>query len=79
MKCHKRLFILGLSVVLATLAGCCCGGGDTTTVVEKQPVNTTVSTTPLGDELIKLKEAHDKGALTDKEYEAAKEKLLKGQ
>jgi hypothetical protein len=66
--------------VLATLTGCCCGGGsDTTTVVEKQPINTTVSTAPLGDELIKLKEAHDKGALTDKEYEDAKAKLLKGQ
>jgi hypothetical protein len=60
------------------LAGCCCGGGTdekTTTIIEKQPV----STAPLGDELIKLQEAHDKGALSDKEYEDAKARLLKGQ
>ena len=75
MKNGKVFLLLGLFAVLLTLAGCCCGGGDTTTVVEKQPV----STTPLGEELIKLQEAHDKGALTDKEYEDAKAKLLKGQ
>jgi hypothetical protein len=31
----------------------------------------------LGEELIKLKEAHEKGAMTDKEYEDAKKSLLK--
>jgi hypothetical protein len=31
----------------------------------------------LGEELIKLKEAHEKGAMTDKEYEDAKKNLLK--
>ena len=76
MKWRKTLLFLGLCSLLVALAGCCCGGGDSTkTVVEKQPVNTT----PLGDELIKLKEAYDKGALTEKEYEEQKAKLLKGQ
>ena len=73
---HGRLFCLACTLLL-TLGGCCCGGnGETkTTVIEKQPV----STAPLGDELIKLKEARDKGALSEKEYEDAKAKLLKGQ
>jgi len=74
MNWSKHLMTLGL---FALLTGCCCGGGsDTkTTVIEKQPVNTA----PLGDELVKLKEAYDKGALTEKEYEEQKAKLLKGQ
>ena len=73
MKWCKSLLVLGL---FALLAGCCCGGTDNnTTVIEKQPVNIT----PLGDELIKLKEAHEKGALTDQEYEEQKAKLLKAQ
>jgi hypothetical protein len=78
MKSVNGLLMCSLFVLVVALGGCCCGGnGETTTVIEKQPVP--VSTTPLGDELIKLKEAHEKGALTDKEYENAKEKLLKGQ
>ena len=72
MKVIKSLLVLGLFVLLVSLSGCCCGGSDTV-VVEKQPVNTN----PLGEELVKLKEAHDKGALTDKEYEEQKAKLLK--
>ena len=77
MKWRKILLFLGLCSLLGALAGCCCGGGSdsTNTVIEKQPVNTT----PLGDELIKLKEAYDKGAMTEKEYEEQKAKLLKGQ
>jgi hypothetical protein len=41
-------------------------------VVEKQPI----STAPLGEELIKLKEAYEKGAMSEKEYEEAKKNLL---
>ena len=69
-KCFLFLVIFALSVALTG----CCGGGETT-IVEKQPINTA----PLGEQLIKLKEAHDKGAITDKEYEDQKAKLLKGQ
>jgi len=65
-----------LLVLLVVLNGCCCGGSDTETkIIEKQPV----SSAPLGEELIKLQEAHDKGALSDKEYEDARERLLKQQ
>lgn len=74
-RCKSWLILCVFSAMII-MGGCCCGGnGETTTVIEKQPV----STTPLGDELIKLQEAHEKGALSDKEYEDAKAKLLKGQ
>jgi len=73
MKWYKGLLIVVMFALMVPMAGC-CGGGTDTKIVEKQPVKEV----PLGDELIKLKEAHDKGALTDKEYEAAKAKLLKG-
>ena len=74
----KLCTLLTVSALALTLTGCCCGGTDTETktetkVIEKQPV----STAPLGEELIKLKEAHEKGAMTDKEYEDAKKSLLK--
>ena len=70
-------FKLGITLVIAVFAltagGCCCGGTDTETkVVEKQPI----STAPLGEELIKLKEAYEKGAMSEKEYEEAKKNLL---
>lgn len=76
MRTFRIFLFIAIGALLISVAGCCCGGGgsDTsTTVIEKQPV----SGAPLGDELIKLKEAHDKGAITDEEYEAAKKKMLK--
>ena len=76
MKWRQTLLFLGLCSLLLALAGCCCGGGDSSnTVIEKQPVQTA----PLGDQLIKLKEAYEKGALTEKEYEEQKAKLLQEQ
>ena len=70
----KLCTVLTVGALSLTLAGCCCGGDSKeTTVIEQQPV----STAPLGEELIKLKEAHEKGAITDKEYEDAKKSLLK--
>ena len=70
----KLCTVLTVGALALTLAGCCCGGDSKeTTVIEKQPV----STAPLGEELIKLKEAHEKGAITDKEYVDAKKRLLK--
>jgi hypothetical protein len=77
MKVWKGCCLLVLLALLVSLSGCCCGGGsDTETkIIEKQPV----STAPLGEELIKLQEARDKGALSEKEYEDAKARLLKQQ
>lgn len=79
MRLSHTLLLCAFCALLLTLGGCCCGGGGgetktSTTVIEKQPV----STAPLGDELIKLQEAHEKGAISDKEYENAKARLLKG-
>jgi hypothetical protein len=37
----------------------------------------TTTTTTLGDELKDLKDAYDKGIITEKEYNAAKEKIIK--
>lgn len=45
-----------------------CGGNDT---------NTTVQTTETqGKQLLDLKEAYDKGVITEKEYKKTKEKIL---
>ena len=73
----RSLGVLLAFILIASLfvGGCCCGGDTETKIIEKQPV----STAPLGEELIKLKEAHEKGAVSDEEYEKAKEKLLKEQ
>lgn len=69
---HRRIYSILLIGALAFALVGCCGGGETK-VIEKQPI----STAPLGEELIKLQEAHEKGALSDQEYEAAKKNLLK--
>jgi hypothetical protein len=74
MRYLKLCAIVLTTALTLTLAGCCCGGTDTETkIIEKQPV----STAPLGEELIKLKEARDKGAMSEQEYEAARKSLLK--
>lgn len=59
--------ILAASVVLSA----CCGGGSTQVVTKPAPATT------LGQELTDLETAHDKGVITDKEYEDAKQKLIK--
>ena len=63
-------------VLVIFLAGCCGGGGTETVVVA--PDNGANSATT-GTQLQDLKAAHDQGALTDEEYEEAKEKILKAQ
>jgi hypothetical protein len=60
---------------LATLLTACCGGGKETVVVEK-PAG---SSTTTGQQLQDLKAAHDQGAITDKEFEEQKEKILKAE
>ena len=76
MKLCKSLLILASLALLISLAGCCCGGGsDTTTVVEKQPIQQS----SVGEQLLKLKEAHDQGIINDKEYESARKKILENQ
>lgn len=69
--------MLGKSILLAMslgsllmLAGCGGGGASSDTSVK----NTTVSK---GQALIDLKKAYDSGAMSESEYEDAREKVLK--
>ena len=61
----KRLIVVLVLVVLV-FSGCAIGSG-----------RTELKETTLGQELIQLKEAKDKGAITESEYEELKEKLKK--
>ena len=69
-----RLCALFLVVIFSAviLAGC-CGGGKKETKVINQPAKTTTK----GQELQDLKKAKDQGAISEKEYEEAKKKVLK--
>jgi hypothetical protein len=59
-----------LAIVLGMSLSACGGGGGPTTVQ-----NTTVSK---GQQLMDLKEALDKGAITQDEYDAQRKKILNG-
>jgi len=63
--------LMGFLIILAVGLGGCCGGGST---VKNE---STTTTTTLGDELKALKDAYDQGIITEKEYNASKEKLIK--
>ena len=76
-----KAFRAGIVIlVMVGLGGCgCCGGSKTVketkeTTIKEQP---TTSTTTLGDELKSLKDAYDKGIITEKEYNKSKESILK--
>lgn len=70
MKMFK-LFLMGMAIVLAgNLGGCCTGGPEVKTE------NKSVSTT-LGNELKDLKDAYDQGIISEREYNQAREKILK--
>lgn len=58
--------IIGLLLISATLNACMFHGGE-----QKH-----VSTPTLGQELSDLKTAFDSGALTDQEYQTAREKII---
>ena len=66
-------FLILVSILLVIfLTGCCGGGGKTKVVAETTKATTT------GQELQDLQKAKDEGAITEKEYETAKKKILKG-
>ena len=60
--------ILGAAVIVFSLGLTACGGSSTTV---KQ-------TETQGQQLMDLKEAYDKGVISEKEYESTKKKILKG-
>jgi hypothetical protein len=68
-----RIVFIGLMITLATGFTGCCGGGSTT----KTETKSTTTTTTLGDELKDLKDAYDKGIISEKEYNESKEKIIK--
>ncbi len=68
-----RLFRIAALALIVLIAAnfMACGGGTKTDVV------TETSTTTLGQELQDLDKAYKDGIITEKEYEKAKEKLIK--
>ncbi len=67
----RRLRVLAMIILIpfgAGLAGCGGGGAE----VKSHTTSTTV-----GQELMDLESAYKKGVITEKEYESAKEKILK--
>jgi hypothetical protein len=67
-----RVWFIGMMIVFAACLGGCCGGGSPTVKTE-----TTTSTTTLGEELKDLKEAYDKGIISEQEYNESKERIIK--
>lgn len=72
----KRNLVVGLIFVSLTLflTGCCGGGKET--VVVPPPTNGGATA---GQQLQDLKAAQDQGAITQEEFEASKEKVLKAE
>jgi hypothetical protein len=67
----SKAFLSGMALMALVGLGGCCGGG--TTVKDQS----TTTTTTLGDELKDLKEAYDKGIISEKEYNTSKERIIK--
>lgn len=65
--------VLVAVVAGALLGGCCCPGGGGTTNTKTE---TTINATTTGQQLIDLKEAYDKGAISEKEYNKQREDIL---
>jgi uncharacterized membrane protein len=63
----KSLLVAGVVVAMSALSG--CGGTDTQTTVK--------TTGTQGQQLLDLKEAYDKGVISEKEYKRTKNEILK--
>ena len=63
-----------LLIIVLLLSLTACGGGDTEV---KSTTMTTTMTTTMGQELMDLNESYKQGIITEKEYNKAKEKIMK--
>ncbi len=63
---EKTVLRVGVCALVVALSG--CGGTDTRTTVQ--------STQTQGKQLLDLKEAYDKGVISEREYERTKEDIL---
>ena len=61
--------VMGVCVIALVLALSACGGSSTKTTV--------TATETQGKQLMDLKEAYDKGVITEKEYHRTKNEILK--
>ena len=68
----KKLGVFIIIVLLVTSLGLSGCGRKSTSKVE-----TTTITTTLGQELVDLQQAHEKGIITEKEYNDLKKKVIK--
>jgi uncharacterized membrane protein affecting hemolysin expression len=68
MKKLGIIMLIGLLLSSFTLSG--CGG-------RKQSTNVQATTTTLGQELVDLQQAYEKGIITEKEYNDLKQKAMK--
>ncbi len=67
----KKFIAIALAVLLIScVCLTSCGGGGSKTSIQQTDKT-------LGQELVDLQKAHEAGAITEKEYKAAKKKLLK--
>ncbi len=67
-----KVWFIGVMIISAAFLGGCCGGGSHTVKSES-----TTTTTTLGKELEDLKDAYDKGIISEKEYNASRERIIK--
>lgn len=65
----KRVLVLSFAAAFVGIGLAGCGGGGS------EIVN---NSSTMGEELMDLKQAHESGVISDKEYERAKRKILKG-
>ncbi len=63
-----------LLTIVLLLSLTACGGGDTEV---KSTTMTTTTTTTMGQELMDLNESYQRGIINEKEYNKAKEKIMK--
>jgi PBP1b-binding outer membrane lipoprotein LpoB len=71
MKRKLILLLLALIVFFVIFSGCCGGSKETKVVTESSKITTT------GQELQDLQKAKESGAISEKEYEETKKKILK--